>query len=67
MGSLEAHSMACLHFADTASQTLQTTKTKEEEQEARVKYVSLPPNLVKMSERMSAAVSECNARLQKWL
>ena len=67
MGSLEAHSMACLHFADTASQTLQTTKTKEEEQEAQVKYVSLPPNLVKMSERMSAAVSECNARLQKWL
>ena len=36
-------------------------------QKAQVKYVSLPPNLVKMSERMSAAVSECNARLQKWL
>ena len=36
-------------------------------QEAQVKYVSLPPNLVKMSERMSAAVSESNARLQKWL
>ena len=33
----------------------------------QVKYVSLLPNLVKMSERMSAVVSEGNARLQNWL